>query len=83
MSKKEAAKLKKGHALLEVVAGRGHTVFVDGKRVGQGPVVKVPVKATAQPHEVRVKMKGEERVRYVVVKPMTRLRLRVAPPWSR
>jgi CheY-like chemotaxis protein len=83
LSKKEAAKLKKGQGLLEIVAGRGHTIFVDGKRVGQGPVVKVPVKATAQPHEIRVKMTGEERVRYVVVKPKTRLRLRVAPPWSR
>ncbi len=83
LSKKEAAKLKKGQGLLEVVAGRGHKIFVDGVDVGRGPVVKVPVKATAQPHEIRVKMKGEERVRYVVVKPKTRLRIRVAPPWSR
>ncbi len=83
LSKSEAAKLAKDQGLLEVVAGRGHEVFVDGKSVGRGPVVKVPVKATAQPHEVRVKLKGEERVRYVVMKPNTRLRLRLAPPWSR
>lgn len=83
LSKKEAAKLQKDEGLLEIVAGRGHEISVDGKAVGKGPVVKVPVKATAQPHEVRVKMKGEERVQYVVIKPHTRLRLRIAPPWSR
>jgi CheY-like chemotaxis protein len=83
LSKKEAAKLKKGQGLLEIVAGRGHQVFVDGKEVGRGPVVKVPVEAAARPHEVRVKLEGEERVRYVVMKPGKRLRVRVAPPWSR
>lgn len=83
LSKKEAAKLHKDEGLLEIVAGRGHVISVDGKEVGKGPVVKVPVKATAQPHEVRVKMKGEERVQYIVIKPHTRLRLRLAPPWSR
>jgi hypothetical protein len=74
--------LRKGQGLLEVVAGRNDEIVVDGKEVGHGPTVKLTVEASDEPHEVRVKLRGEERVRYVVVKEATRVRLRVAPPWS-
>ena len=76
-------RLKRGEGLLEVVAGRQHKIFVDGRLIGRGPVKKIPLKAGEQRHEIRVKMKGEERVRYVVMRPGVRLRVRVAPPWSR
>jgi hypothetical protein len=79
----EAAALKTGQGLAEIVAGRDHEVSVDGKVVGRGPVVKVALDARQEPYEVRVKMEGEERVRYLTMQPAKRLRLRVAPPWSR
>jgi hypothetical protein len=79
---KDKARLRRGQGMLEVVAGRSDTILVDGKEAGQGPVVKIALEAGDEPHEVRVKMRGEERVRYVVVKEATRVRLRVAPPWS-
>jgi hypothetical protein len=73
----------KGEGLLEVVAGKNDEVFVNGKLIGKGPVVKVTLKAVPDPYEIRVKLRGEERVRYVVVKDGKRLRLRIAPPWTR
>jgi DNA-binding response OmpR family regulator len=83
VSKKDKSALKEGEGLLEVVVGRTDKVLVDGKLIGTGPVVKAVVAATAEPHEVRVKLRGEERVRYVVVPAGKRMRVRVAPPWSR
>jgi len=83
LSDQDAAKLKEGVGILEVVAGRDDVVYIGGERVGKGPVVKVPLMAQNEPYEVRVKLRGEQRVRYVIVKAGKRLRLRVAPPWSR
>jgi DNA-binding response OmpR family regulator len=83
VSKKDKSALKANEGLLEVVVGRNDKVFVDGKLAGTGPVVKAVVAATPEPHEVRVKLRGEERVRYVVVPAGKRMRVRVAPPWSR
>lgn len=83
LTKEEIAKLKDGQGVLEVVAGRKNTVRVEGKKVGRGPVVTLPLEARDEPYEVRVEMKGEERVRYIVVKKGVRMRVRVAPPWSR
>jgi DNA-binding response OmpR family regulator len=83
LTKEEIAKLKDGQGVLEVVAGRKNQVFVEGRKVGRGPVVTLPLEARDEPYEVRVKMEGEERVRYVVVKKGVRRRVRVAPPWSR
>jgi hypothetical protein len=76
-------KVKKGQGLLEVVAGRSDTVYVDGKAVGSGPVITVPLKARDEPYEVRVRTHGEERTRTVAVKEGRLARLRVAPPWQR
>jgi hypothetical protein len=72
-----------GEGLLEVVAGRNDEIYVNGQLIGKGPVVKVALKAVPDPYEVRVKLRGEERVRYAVVKESKRVRMRVAPPWSR
>jgi hypothetical protein len=83
LGNEDRARLRKGQGLLEIVAGREDVIHVDGKEVGTGPVLKLPVTASDEPHEVRVKMRGEERVRYVSVKEATRVRLRIAPPWSR
>jgi hypothetical protein len=83
LSEKDAAMLNKGEGLLEVVAGRSDEIYVGHQLIGKGPSVKIPLPARAEPHEVRVKLRGEERVRYVVVQEGKRIRLRVAPPWTR
>ena len=78
-------KVAEGQGMLEVVAGTGNTIYVDGRLIGSGPVAKVPLapKAKGEPYEVRVKLRGEDQVRFVVVKEGRLTRLRVAPPWSR
>ena len=83
LSKKQRAKLRAGEGLLEIVAGRKDKIYVDGRLLGRGPLRKLRLKADGKTHEIRVKLRGEERVRYVVMKPAVRLRIRVAPPWSR
>jgi DNA-binding response OmpR family regulator len=83
---KPGDKLPTGQGRLEIVAGSSDMIYVDGQMVGKGPVVKLVLapKAGAQPeYEVRVKLRGEERVRYVAVKEGRLARVRVAPPWSR
>ncbi|MFO0611346.1 MAG: response regulator [Polyangiaceae bacterium] len=76
-------KVKKGQGMLEVVAGKSDTIYIDGKARGSGPVQSVPLKAKGEPYEVKVKMRGEERVRFVTVKEGRLTRVRVAPPWTR
>ncbi|MFO0551353.1 MAG: response regulator [Polyangiaceae bacterium] len=80
---REGEKLKKGLGLLEIVAGKSDTVYVDGKPVGSGPVVSLPLKARKEAYEVKVKTRGEERSRSVTVKEGKLVRLRLAPPWQR
>jgi hypothetical protein len=81
LSKDDA--VAKGEGVLEVVAGKSDEIFVNGQLMGKGPVVKVTLKAVADPYEIRVKLRGEERVRYALVKDGKRVRLRIAPPWTR
>jgi hypothetical protein len=69
--------------MLEVVAGSGNSIYIDGRLVGKGPVVKLPVSARAEPYQVRVELRGEDQVRFVAVKAGRLARLRVAPPWTR
>ena len=69
--------------MLEIVAGKSDTIYVDGKPVGSGPVVSMPMKAKSEPYEVRIKTRGEERSRFVTVKDQKLVRLRLAPPWQR
>ena len=80
---REEDKVPPGQGMLEVVAGPSDTIYIDGTPVGNGPVVKRALAPKKEPYEVRVKLRGEERVRFVVVKEARLTRLRVAPPWSR
>jgi CheY-like chemotaxis protein len=77
------AKVPQGQGLLEVIAGNGNMILVDGSQVGLGPVVKLPLAPRKDPYEVRIKLRGEDQVRFVLVKEGRLARLRVAPPWSR
>ncbi|MCC6524350.1 MAG: response regulator [Polyangiaceae bacterium] len=72
-----------GEGVVEIVAGKKDKIYVDGKLIGEGPAARVTVKARPEPYEVRVKMGGEDRVRYVAAREGKKMRLRVAPPWSR
>jgi len=83
LTPKERASLRAGQGLLEVVAGRGHKIAVDGKEIGVGPVRRVGLEVREKTYEIRVTMLGEQRVRYVKVTADKRTRIRVAPPWSR
>lgn len=78
---RDTDKLKKGQGLLEVVAGKSDTIYIDGKPVGSGPTVNLPLKA--RKYEVRVKTRGDERTRFVEVKEGKLVRIRIAPPWQR
>jgi hypothetical protein len=76
-------KVGRGQGMLEVVAGASDNIYVDGKLVGPGPIRKLPLAPRSSPYEVRVKLRGEERVRFVSIKEGKLIRVRVAPPWSR
>jgi hypothetical protein len=76
-------KVPPGQGMLEVVAGTSDTIWIDGTLVGNGPMVKRALAPKKEPYEIRVKLRGEERVRFVLVKESRLTRLRIAPPWSR
>lgn len=76
-------KVPKGQGLLEVIAGPTDSVFIDGQLIGTGPVVKAPLAPKKDPYEIRVRLRGEERVRFALVKEGRASRIRIAPPWSR
>jgi len=76
-------KVPKGQGLLEVIAGPSDSIFVDGLLIGTGPVVKAPLAPKKDPYEIRLRLRGEERVRFALVKEGRLSRLRIAPPWSR
>jgi len=76
-------KVPKGQGLLEVIAGPADSVFIDGQLIGTGPVVKAPLAPKKDPYEIRVRLRGEERVRFALVKEGRASRIRIAPPWSR
>ncbi|WP_441290468.1 response regulator [Sorangium sp. KYC3313] len=75
-------KVPEGQGMLEVIAGVGDTLFVDGRKVGTGSV-KLPLAPKDGVYEIRAKLRDEERVRFAVVKAGRLTRLRVAPPWRR
>src|SRR5262249_44299770 len=58
----------RGKGMLEVVAGSNDTIYVDGTLVGSGPLVKRAVASRRESYEVRVMLRGEERVRFVQIK---------------
>jgi CheY-like chemotaxis protein len=76
-------KVPPGQGMLEVVAGTSDTIWIDGVQVGNGPIVKRALAPRKEPYEIRVKLRGEERVRFALVKESKLTRLRIAPPWSR
>ncbi len=76
-------KVAADQGMIEVVAGTGNNIYVDGRLIGKGPVVKLPVSARTEPYQVRVELRGEDQIRFVTVKQGRLTRLRVAPPWSR
>ncbi|AUX48280.1 transcriptional regulator [Sorangium cellulosum] len=75
-------KVPEGQGLLEVIAGAGDTLFVDGRKVGTGSA-KLPLAPKDGAYEIRAKLRDEERVRFALVKPGRLTRLRVSPPWRR
>ncbi|MDI1436523.1 response regulator [Polyangium sorediatum] len=76
-------KVPAGQGLLEVVAGPSDSIYVDGQLVGTGPIVQSKLAPKKDPYEIRVRLRGEERVRFALVKEGRMTRLRIAPPWSR
>lgn len=72
-----------GQGMLEVVAGISDTIFIDNQQVGNGPVIKRALAPKKEPYEIRVKLRGEERVRFVMVKEARLTKVRISPPWSR
>lgn len=76
-------KVPAGQGLLEVVAGPHDSIYVDNKLIGSGPVAKVALPPRAGTYEIRVKLRGEERVRFATIKEGRLSRVRMAPPWSR
>lgn len=76
-------KIPSGQGLLEVITGPQDAVSIDGKPTVAGPVVKATLAPRDKPYEIRVKMRGEERVRFAMVREGKRTRLRIAPPWNR
>ena len=76
-------KVPPGQGMLEVVAGTSDQIFIDGTLVGNGPIVKRALAPKKEPYEIRVKVRGEERVRFAKVTDAHLTRLRIAPPWSR
>lgn len=76
-------KVPPGQGMLEIVAGTSDTIYIDGTLVGNGPIVKRALAPKKEPYEIRVKLRGEDRVRFVLVKEARLTRLRIAPPWSR
>ncbi|WP_437599138.1 response regulator [Sorangium sp. So ce590] len=75
-------KVPEGHGMLEVIAGSGDTLFVDGRKVGTGSA-KLPLAPKDGVYEIRAKLRDEERVRFALVKAGRLTRLRIAPPWRR
>jgi CheY-like chemotaxis protein len=76
-------KVPPGQGMLEVVAGTSDTIWIDGTHVGNGPIIKRALAPRKEPYEIRVKLRGEDRVRFALVKEGRLTRIRVAPPWSR
>ncbi|EYF03603.1 Hypothetical protein CAP_5394 [Chondromyces apiculatus DSM 436] len=75
-------KVPDGQALIEIVAGPNDEVLVDGKLLGKG-TVRASLEIKSTPHEIRARLRGEERVRFVQIKAGRLTRLRLSPPWRR
>jgi hypothetical protein len=76
-------KVPAGQGMLEIIAGTSDTIWIDGTLVGNGPIVKRALAPRKEPYEIRVRLRGEDRVRFALVKDGRLTRLRISPPWSR
>jgi CheY-like chemotaxis protein len=72
-----------GQGMIEITAGTSDTIFIDGQQVGNGPLIKRALAPRKEPYEIRVKLRGEERVRFVLVKEARLSKVRISPPWGR
>jgi CheY-like chemotaxis protein len=72
-----------GQGMLEITAGTSDTIYIDATLVGNGPIVKRALAPRKDPYEIRVKLRGEERVRFVLVKEARLTKVRISPPWAR
>ncbi len=71
-----------GQGMLEITAGTSDTIFIDGQQVGNGPLIKRALAPRKEPYEIRVKLRGEERVRFVLIKEARLSKVRISPPWA-
>ena len=75
----EGVTLPPGKAMLEIVTGGGHAIFVDDHFVGRGPVRLVPLDPGR--HVVRTRIGGEERVDAVELQQGRSARLALDKAW--
>src|SRR5262249_7163326 len=70
-----------GQGLLDIETGAREAIFVDGVEVGRGPFLRLTL--TPGVHEVRLRAHGEERIRFVLIRPARRTRLPLSSAWAR
>jgi len=74
------ALLAASQGLLEIETQGRDAIFIDGAELGRGPVLRVALSPGV--HEVRLRIRGEDRVRFVLIRTGRRARLAVTAPWS-
>jgi hypothetical protein len=67
--------------MLDIETGGREAIFVDGGELGRGPVLRLMLSPGV--HEVRVRARAEERIRFVMVRTSRRTKLSLVSPWTR
>jgi len=67
--------------MLDIETGGRESIFVDGAELGRGPVLRLMLSPGV--HEVRVRARAEERIRFVMIRGSRRTRLSLVSPWTR
>jgi DNA-binding response OmpR family regulator len=70
-----------GQGLLDIETGAREAIFVDGVELGRGPFLRLTLSPGV--HEVRLRAHGEERIRFVSIRPARRTRLPLSSAWAR
>jgi hypothetical protein len=73
--------LSPGQGMLEIETGGREAIFVDGVELGRGPALRIALAPGV--HEVRLRIRGEDRVRFVLIRTGRRARLAMPSPWNR
>jgi CheY-like chemotaxis protein len=73
--------LSPGQGLLDIETGGREAIFVDGVELGRGPALRIALAPGV--HEVRLRVRGEDRVRFVLIRTGRRARLAITSPWNR